>query len=302
MILVTGGAGHMGARLVERLRGRGFAVRVLVLPGDPQTARLDGVDCEQHIGDITDPRTLAAAFAGVHTVYHLAAVILAGDPRVFRRVNVEGTRNVLAAARDAGVEHLVYVSSASVVYPRPTPYSLSKRAAERLVRRYERPAWTIVRPTLVYERDGGQEFALFKSYLKRFPVVPFIGDGRARKSPVLAEDLIAGLAELAGNRKAYGKTYNLCGGDEITIGELARLILETEGLRRRFVHLPAAACELVAAALGMVLADPPLTWPAVAGVTQDANLDRSLARRDLGYAPVGVHEGFKRCFGEQGGI
>ena len=78
------------------------------------------------------------------------------------------------------------------------------------------PAWTIVRPTLVYDHGGGQELLMYLAYLKRFPVVPFIGKGDAKKRPVWAEDVVDGLARIAGNPEAYGKTYSLSGGESIS--------------------------------------------------------------------------------------
>jgi len=287
----------MGSRLVRGLLGKGHKVRALVLPDDPLVSRLEGVDCQVFEGDITDYESLVGAFDGVETVYHLAAVILARDPAVFASVNIEGTRNMLKGANEAGVRHFVYVSSASVVYPETTAYSRSKRECERWVRSYKSMKYTIVRPTLCYSEDGGLEFDLFWDYLKKFPlVVPFVGWGGALKNPVHVDDLVDGLIALAGCEKAYDKTYNFCGGEEISIGDLARLMLQYSGKRKIILPVPAPVCKAAALVLEKVMKNPPLTWNAVAGVTQDANLDRSEAERDLGYKPIGVREGFKRCF------
>jgi nucleoside-diphosphate-sugar epimerase len=229
-------------------------------------------------------------------VYHLAAVILSADVTVFARVNRDGTANLVRAAAAAGVRHFVYVSSASVIYPRRTPYAEAKLAAEELVKAERSFAHTIVRPTLVYDAEGGQEFRLFLDYLRRFPVVPFVGPGTARKRPVLSDDVVDGLVRIAGNERALARTYNFSGGEAITIGELARLMLEHHGQRRRFVHLPVPLCRAVAAAMKLVLADPPLNQYTIAGMLNDADLDPADAMRDLGYHPVGVREGFARCF------
>ncbi|HEV3030202.1 MAG TPA: NAD(P)H-binding protein, partial [Polyangia bacterium] len=158
---VTGAAGVMGVRLVRGLVEAGWRVRALVLPGDALRARLAGLDCDIREGDVADAATLRGACAGVDTVYHLAAVILSHDPSVFARVNREGTAHVVAEAARAGVRHFIYVSSASVTYPKRTPYADSKLAAEELVKVERSFAHTIVRPTLVYDVGGGQELLLF---------------------------------------------------------------------------------------------------------------------------------------------
>lgn len=293
MILVTGAAGTIGSELVRGLLARGFLVRALLLPNDPFASRLSALGCERFEADITRPDSLKGAFEGVDTVYHLAAVVLARDPAVFEQVNVGGTRHVAEAAAASGVGHFIHVSSASVVYPRTTPYSRSKRACERIVQAAFPGRFTLVRPTLVYADQGGQEFDLFLAALKRFPIVPFIGRGRARKRPVHVRDLTEGLVAIAGNRRTYGKTYNLSGGEAVSMRELARLMLAREGMAKPFLPLPVALCRAFAWGLERLSSNPPLTTSSVAGVTQDADLDPSEAMADLGYRPIGVREGLE---------
>jgi nucleoside-diphosphate-sugar epimerase len=293
VILVTGAAGTVGARLVQRLVDRGNSVRALVLPHDPFRERLADIRCEVVEGDITRPRTLDHAVDGVATVFHLAAVILSDDEREFERVNVGGTRNLLAAARGAGVGHFIYVSSASVVYPRGTPYSLSKRASERLVRRQQGMHHTIVRPTLVYERGGGREFQIFADYVRRWPVVPLVGGGTAKKSPVHVADLIDGLSAIAGNEKTFGKVYNLGGGETVTLRELAELLVEHQGRPTLLVPVPVVLCKAVALAWGAMTGRGPFALHTLAGLTQDADLDISRSAEDLGYAPIGIRRGLR---------
>jgi dihydroflavonol-4-reductase len=112
MILVTGAAGHIGNVLVRELVARGETVRALVMPGE-DTSALAGLPVEQCAGDVRKIESLAQAFAGVESVYHLAGIIsiMPGPNPRMRQVNVEGTRNVLRAARQAGVKRLVYTSS-----------------------------------------------------------------------------------------------------------------------------------------------------------------------------------------------
>jgi NADH dehydrogenase len=301
LVLVTGAAGELGGRLVRRLRRDGWRVRGLVLPGDPLRARLEGSGCEIVEGDVREPQSLVAATAGVEAVIHAAAVILSTDPRVLDAVNRQGTANLVAAAAAAGVRQLVYVSSASVTYPRLTPYGRSKLEAEALVRAAPRLVHTIVRPTLVYDRNGGEELMLFRALLLRFPfVVPFIGPGTARKSPVRAEDVVDGLARLVGNPTAFGKTYNLSGGESITLEEMGRLLLELHGETKVFVHVPVWLCRVMAGIFSLFMRKPPLTQYAVTGFVNDADLDCADAARDLGYQPVGAREGLARCFGRVG--
>jgi len=303
-LLVTGAAGEVGRRLVTRIAADGHRVRALVLPGDPLRARIEGLPVEICEGDVRERATLERAVADIDTVLHLAAVILARDPAVLDAVNRQGTANLVAAAAQAGAGHFIYVSSASVVYPRLTPYGQSKLAAEGIVKAESRLRHTIVRPTLVYDENGGQEFALFRRYLHRFPVVPFVGPTSgpraARKRPVHGADVVEALARMIGNPVTHGRTYNLSGSETITLADLGKLVLRLEGRSRPFLPLPVAACRLLAFGLAAVMPNPPLTPYAVAGFTNHADLDPSEAIRDLDWHPRGVREGLTACLRDVG--
>jgi nucleoside-diphosphate-sugar epimerase len=294
-VLVTGAAGVLGSRLVSRLLAAGFKVRGLILPGDPARASLLQLGCEIWEGDIRDEASLRGCCADVAIVYHLAAIIISYDPTAFERINRQGTAHVVAEAAASGVRQFVYVSSASVTYPKRTPYAQSKLEAERLVAAASFQH-TIVRPTLVYDRQGGQELQMFLDYLRRFPIVPFIGAGAALKRPVLSDDIVEGLVALADREIAYGKTYNFSGAEPISMLDFARLLLRHHAKPKPIVHVPVAVCVAAARVLARFMERPPLTLNAIAGVINDANLDPSEAMRDLGYNPIGVREGFERCF------
>jgi dihydroflavonol-4-reductase len=120
MILVTGATGHIGNVLVRRLLDQGEKVRALIWRGE-DTSPLKGLDVEQVVGDVLDPASLKPAMQGVDTVYHLAGIIsiMPGKNPLVWRVNVEGTRNVLAAARQAGIRRLIYTSSIHAIARAP---------------------------------------------------------------------------------------------------------------------------------------------------------------------------------------
>jgi len=112
MILVTGATGHIGNVLVRKLIAQGEKVRALVWRGE-DTAPIEGLEIEPVEGDVLDVESLRQALKGVEKVFHLAGIIsiMPGENSLVRRVNVEGTRNMLATARQAGVRRLVYTSS-----------------------------------------------------------------------------------------------------------------------------------------------------------------------------------------------
>jgi nucleoside-diphosphate-sugar epimerase len=295
-ILVSGGTGVMGSRLVKGLVEAGHKARILTLPGDPFVARLKDVECEIVYGNISDKDSLKGIFNDIDVVYHLAAIIIAHDDSLFEKINTNGTKNMVEGAAAAGVQHFIYISSASVVYPNATSYSLSKIECERIVRKQSKMPYTIIRPTLVYERNGGQEFMMFMDYLMKYPVVPFIGTGKSLKNPVDVDDLMKGMLAIPGNKKCYGKIYNFSGGEEINIWDLGKLMLKHKGEKKLFIAMPVWLCKIIASIMKTFMKRPPLTWNVIAGITQDGNLDHSSATRDIEYNPIGIQEGMKKYF------
>ncbi len=296
MVVITGGTGVMGRALVKRFNAQGERVRVFSLPHDPGVPAVREMGAEVREGDIARGDDVAGLCEGASTVYHLAAVIIAFDDAVYERVNIGGTRNIVADAARHGAAHLVHVSSASVVYPQTTAYSRSKRACEGIVRE-SGLRYTIVRPTLAYDAYGGEELNAFLDYLSRFPVVPFIGAGGAVKRPVYVEDIVDGLVRLHGNERAVGKCYNFSGAERITMRRFARLCLRLQGRENKpIVPLPVWTCRMMAAAMKLCMRRPPLRWPVIAGVTQDADLDPASAVEEIGYTPSRVSEKLPSCF------
>jgi dihydroflavonol-4-reductase len=120
MILVTGATGHIGNVLIRKLLEQGEKVRALVWRGE-DTTPIEDLAVEQVVGDVLDPASLESAMEGVETVYHLAGIIsiMPGRNPLVWKVNVEGSRNVLDAARRASIRRLVYTSSIHAITRAP---------------------------------------------------------------------------------------------------------------------------------------------------------------------------------------
>jgi dihydroflavonol-4-reductase len=150
LVLVTGASGFVGSAVARKLAARGFKVRVLVRGNSPR-ANVTGFDCEIAVGDMRDTASLAAAMKDARYLFHVAADyrLWARDPNEIVANNREGTRNVMQAAKNAGVERVVYTSSVATLKPKEGRdateqdratietaighYKKSKVAAERVV-------------------------------------------------------------------------------------------------------------------------------------------------------------------------
>jgi nucleoside-diphosphate-sugar epimerase len=296
MILITCGAGVVGSRLVKKLVNRGRKVRVLTLPGDQKIESLKNIDCEICFGDISVSETLNGVFDGIDTVYHLAAVIISNDKELLWKINLEGTKNVIKAAMNAGIKHFIYISSISAEWPEGSDYAMTKIAAEQLVKSNKKIEYTIIRPTLIYGCNEGQEFNMFVDSLKKYPVVFFVGRGRAKKNPIFVDDIVKGLSAVAYNKKTYGKIYNFSGGQEISIRDMSKLILKHQNIKKMFIPVPVFLCKVLAYIMEKTMKEPFLTGYAISRIMQEASADNSEAKRDLGYNPIGIIDGLGICY------
>lgn len=295
MILVTGATGYLGNLLVKALAKKGNRVRGLVVKGDPLLDRIAGTGCEIVEGDITSAATLGPAFQGVRTVIHLAAVMVSHNKELFFRINYDGTKNVVEAAVKAGVEHFIYISAAAANYRIRTDYGITKAEAEKLMVKRGKTNFTIIRPTLIYGDNGGQEFTMYLEAMKKFPlIIPLVGDGGARKRMVWVHDIIDGLCRCVGSPVTYGKIYNFSGGSEESMREITKMLRDRFGIRKPVVRVPLSLVRLIAFVLKIVSKTPMLNRNTILGVIMDANGSPESARRDIGYTPVPFRDGLAR--------
>ena len=234
-VLVTGGTGFVGSRVVHALRAHGNEVRALVRRPE-RAGALRTLGVELAAGDVTDAASLEAATAGCTHVVHLVS-ILTGAPEEFDRVMTRGTQSLVAAARDAGVERLVLMSALGTDERTKSlvPYYGAKWAMEQEVAG-SGLAFTILRPSFVFGKGGA--LATFMKQVRYSPVVTVIGDGSQRIQPIWVDDVAEYFARSLELPDAANRTFELGGRDVVTWDELYRRIAATLGKRRLIVHVP----------------------------------------------------------------
>jgi nucleoside-diphosphate-sugar epimerase len=298
-VLVTGGAGFIGSHLVRGLLERGDDVRVLDNFSTGNRANLDALDVEVVEGELRSYERVHNAVRGTEVVYHLGALgsvpRSVQDPLTSSAVNVEGTLNVLLAARDEGVRRVVYSSSSSVygsraalpakedAAPDPlSPYGVAKLAAERYCisfsRVYERFESVVVRYFNVFgpRQSPLSQYAgvvpLFITAIAEGRPVKIEGDGEQRRDFTYVENVVSGTLRAGDASGASGRIFNLAASSPASVNELA-------------------------VAIGGILGKPVerRTAPPRAGDIRNSWADISAARETLGYEPaVGFEEGLRR--------
>lgn len=305
--LVTGATGFVGSAVARALRERGHPLRLLARPTSDR-ALVQGLG-DVVLGDLRDPPSLAAAVAGCRYLVHVAADyrLWVPDPAPMFQANVEGTRALLLAARDAGVERIVYCSSVAALGlvgdgtqgTEATPvhedavvgiYKKSKYRAEQavhdLVRDHAVPAVIVNPSTPVGPRD-----------IKPTPTGKMVLDAAAGRMPayvdtglniVHVDDVAQGFI-LALERGRIGQSYIL-GGQDLAMPDLLAMIDDAAGRpRQRRARLPNAA--LIPVALAMETAarlfgiEPLVTREMLAMARKRMYFSSAKAQAELGYAP-----------------
>lgn len=311
MILVTGATGHIGNVLVRELLSRGEKVRAMTLAGE-DASPLDGLNVERFEGNVLDPSSLEQAFQGVDVVYHLAGIIsiLPGRDTIVTRVNVEGTRNILAAARRAGVRRLVYTSSIHAitraddcVIDETLPfdpennvgeYDRSKARASLAVLEAVKEGLdaVIVCPTGVigpFDYRLSEMGSLLLNSIRskvQFSVVDGAYDF------VDVRDVAAGMV-LAAEKGRSGEVYILS-GEQISIYRLVQLAREANGQKGVCLNIPPwmamAAAAFTPWYYRLTSTRPMFTPYSLVTVLGNSKISSAKARAQLGYRPRALAE------------
>ncbi|MHB8895639.1 MAG: NAD-dependent epimerase/dehydratase family protein [Candidatus Geothermincolia bacterium] len=301
--LVTGAAGFIGSNVVRELLSEDVEVRAMVLPGEDQR-NLDNLDVEKVEGNVLDPASLDSALAGCDTLFHLAAVyaLWAPDRRIFYDVNLQGSRNMLWAARRADIEKVVYTSSIAALgvrkgklpsdeetafnqYHRANDYVLTKHISQEEALTFAREGMPIVvvNPCFPYgEGDVGPTPTgrIILDVANRVQFMTYEGGINV----VDVKDVARGHV-LAARKGRIGEKYIL-GNRNVTMKELFELVAATAGVETRIIKMP-LPLTLLYGYLWKKLADitgnqPTTTHHEVAYSNQYLFYDVSKAQRELG--------------------
>lgn len=325
--LVTGATGLVGSHIVERLLADGWEVRGLArTPSAPDALDMQAIGMEPVQGDVLDGERFTQAATGVDVIFHTAAVITrSGGWETYRRLNVDGTANAIAAAESSGAR-LLQLSSAAVYGPEgryrgdggktdentplaPLPtsafYARSKRDSEQMVMDAHRAGriWaTAVRPTVIYGRRDRQCVPRIAGML-RLGVAPLIGGGRSELSIVHAANVADGAVRAVMTEAAGGRAYNVTNDFPVTVRRFFELGAHGLGRRVHFLPVPLGVANGLFQALRVTVnaitgGKASLVTSASLGLlTQDNPFSSERARREIGWTPTvdperGVPEAF----------
>lgn len=314
--LVTGASGFLGSHVARLLAERRDRVRVLLRPTS-QTRLLEGLAVERVSGDLRDPSSLGNALAGVKTVYHVAADyrLWARDPREIYESNVQGTRNLLDAARRAKVGKFVYTSTVGTIAVSrdgALPDEGTITSVEEMIGDYKRSKW-------LAEQEARQAAAAGLPVVIVNPTTP-VGPGDAKPTPtgriivdflngrmpayvdtglnfVPVADAAAGHL-LAAERGRVGERYIL-GGQNLTLKQALEILSQVSGRpapRMRVPHLLALGVAYADAALsGLMGREPRIPLEGVRMARHSMFVSTEKARTELGFSAGPIAAAFERA-------
>lgn len=288
-VLVTGATGYIGRRLCSFLEGK-YEVRCVVRDIERAKALLPASAALVR-GDMTDEASLKAAASGAWAVVHLAA--LKSDEKGIVEVNVGGARSLVAACKAGGVRRVVNIGSQASRMARRGDYGNTKAESDAILNASGLDVTTLL-PSVVYGPKDPGVFGKLARVASTAPVVPVIGDGKARYQPVHVDDVCAVIAGCLREPKTVGKTYSVGGPEPITLEGLIDLVAERQGKSPLKVHLPGPVAMLIASAMALVFASPPLSKSNVLGAIQSVpDADYTGIFSELGLKPRTIAEGLE---------
>lgn len=289
-VVVFGGTGFLGRRLVHRLAAAGVVVHVAVRHPEGALSALPAADLAQITffrADVCDKTSIAAAMARADAVVDAVSAYVEKGGVSFEAVHVQGAETVAREAVRLGVARLVLISGLGADPQSRSPYIRSRGRGELAVQQAF-PNATIVRPSAIF----GPGDALFGTLanLGLLPVLPLIGGGRTRLQPVYVEDVAEAVARILADPGTVGRTYELAGPRVYTLRDLVRFTLRVVGKRRLLMPLPFTVAEIQARLLEF-LPSPPLTTGQVDLLKADSVASGALpGLRELNIPPKAVEE------------
>ena len=290
-VVVFGGGGFLGRRLVDRLTAEGITVRVAVRHPDPARIELRSMGFERVTvvpADVRDQASVAAAIAEADAVVNAVSAYVEKGGVTFDAVHVRGAENVAREAAAAGVARFVLVSGIGADPDSSSPYIRARGRGELIIRQAF-PGATIVRPGAMFG-PGDALFGTLAALARLLPALPLIGGGSTRLQPIFVEDVADAISSILSDPGTVGRTYELAGPKVYTLRELVNMTLQLMGKRRLLVPIPFAVAE-VQARLFELLPNPPLTTGQVDLLKTDNVVSGALPDvQELGIQPKTVEE------------
>ena len=278
-VLVTGGTGFTGSRLIPLLLKNGIQVRALVRPTSNRSP-LSVLTVEWVTGDLADAESFTAALRGVDVLVNIASL------------GFGHAESIVRAAKEAGVKRGLFIST-TAIFTQLNAGSKSIRLAAEEAIQASGLEYTILRPTMIYGSPRDRNMWRLIRLLKIIPIIPIFGDGESLQQPIFVDDVAQAVLLALQNDATIHKSYNIAGKDPLTYNQVIDMVASALGKRVWKLHLPYMPIVRALQFTERMRLRLPIKAEQVLRLNEDKSFSYEDAKRDFGFTSRSFEEGIR---------
>lgn len=276
-ILVTGGTGFTGSRLIPLLLKSGFQVRAFVRPTSDRSP-LSALEVEWVIGDLSNPESLTSALHGVDALINIASL------------GFGHAESILKSMKEAGVKRGLFIST-TAIFTQLNAGSKSIRLAAEEAIHASGLDYTILRPTMIYGSARDRNMWRLIRLLRVTPILPIFGDGESLQQPIFVDDVAQAVLLALQNDVTIRKSYNIAGKAPLTYNQVIDTVASALGKRVWKLHLPYMPIVHALQLTERLRLRMPIKAEQVLRLNETKAFSYEDAQRDFGFSPRSFEEG-----------
>lgn len=290
MIFIAGSSGFVGGHLIDALLKNGYKLRCLARSEKTEKSlREKGIDVLS--GDITIPKTIEGALDGVDFVIHLVGIIEEKGSSTFQNVHVNGTKNLIAEAKRAGVKHFFYQSALGADKSSWSGYLRTKAEAEEIVASSGIP-FTIFSPSLIIGKWDGFTKKL-RDLIKISPVIPIPGDGKSKLQPIYINDWTNCMLKVLASPDSFKGIFEIGGPQQLTYNEIVKDLADVMKSKKTITHIPMGLMKFGALIAEKTIPFLPVSSEQLRLLETDNICDSHSVEKNFGFKPIKYKDALK---------
>lgn len=278
-VLVTGGTGFTGSRLIPLLLQNGIEVRALTRPTSDRSP-LSALRVEWVTGDLSNAESLTAALRGVDALVNIASL------------GFGHADSILRSAKEAGVKRGIFIGT-TAIFTQLNAGSKSIRLAAEEAIQASGLDYTILRPTMIYGSKRDRNMWRLIRLLRITPIMPIFGDGESLQQPIFFDDVAQAVLLVLQNKITIGKSYNIAGKAPLTYNQIIDTVANVLGKRVWKLHLPYMPIVRTLQFTERIKLRLPIKAEQVLRLNEDKAFSYEDAQRDFGFSPRSFEAGIK---------
>lgn len=276
-ILVTGGTGFTGSRVVPLLLKNGYEVRCLYRERSDRSL-LSNLEIEWTLGDVSNADTLSSAMQGTDVLVNIASL------------GFGHADSIIHAAKKAGIKRAVFISTTAIFTQLNAGSKQVRLAAETAIQNSGLD-YTILRPTMIYGSPRDRNMWRLIRFMRYSPIVPIFGDGKYLQQPIFVDDVAAAILGCLKADVTIGVSYNIAGKHPLTYNEVIDMIAKGMNKRVWKPHIPSKPVVSLLGLFERMRFPFPIKAEQVLRLNENKNFSYTEAQRDFGYSPLSFEEG-----------